>query len=70
MKYIFRGRVVLNYDPDTKELTTPVDPDTGIPEMNMCKFIPADYTLLCYFMDQARYDVLGLTTNLADIEVD
>ncbi len=72
MKYIFRGLVVFDYDPDTKELTVPVDPDTGIPNLNMCKFILEDYGLLQDFLQQIKYHVEGFCYNedLEDIEVD
>jgi len=59
MKYVFRGRTVLDYNPDTKELTAPVDPDTGIPQMNMCKFITEDYGLLQDFFQQVAYHTQG-----------
>lgn len=73
MKYIFRGRVVLDYDPETKELTAPVDPDTGIPEMNMCKFVLEDYDLMVDFLKAAQYHKADLCPDghvLEDIEVD
>lgn len=67
MKYYFRGLVILDYDEETKELTTPVDID-GIPNFNNCKFIQEDFQLLQNFFTAIN---IHQTTGceLKDIEV-
>ncbi len=70
MKYIFRGRVILDYNEDIHDLTAPVDPDTGLPQMNMCKLVPEDFALLRGFMDRIYMFERGMNKNLDDIVVD
>ena len=72
MKYIFRGIVVFDYDPTTKETTVPNDQDAGINNnFNFCKFIPEDYDLMADFFQMAHAHAVGevATDALKDIEV-
>jgi len=69
MNFYFRGLHILAYDPEWKDLTTPVDPDTGVPHFNKCKFIPADFALLTTFMDRCKQHAEGVHITLEDIEV-
>lgn len=69
MKYYFRGRVILDYNEDTKELTAPVDKATMIPNLNMCKLVTDDYLLLNLFIGRAGKHMRNEETTLEDIEV-
>ena len=67
MRYIFRGLVILEYHPLTKELTAPaVD---GFANINMCKFITEDYELLAQYFNTIHMHSLGNDVKLEDIEV-
>ncbi len=69
MNFYFRGLHILEYDPKWKDLTTPVDPDTGIPNFNKCKFIPADFAALAGFMNMCSQHAEGVDVKLEDVEV-
>ena len=72
MKYIFRGNVVFNYDPLTKQMEVPNDEDAGVNNnFNFCRFIPEDYELMADFFLTAHAHATGevATTELKDIEV-
>ena len=65
MKYYFRGRMILEYDPKyPREMKTTED-------FNMCLFLPEDYKLLQQFFRQAEQHANGEITEdqLNDIEV-
>ena len=65
MKYYFRGRMILVYDPKyPREMKTTED-------FNMCLFLPEDYKLLQQFFRQAEQHANGEITEdqLNDIEV-
>jgi len=69
MKYIFRGRTILAYDPETKHVRTPLDED-GFVVFNQCKFIPEDYQLLAQFFNIAEQHAKGNhDVNLEDFNV-
>ncbi len=69
MKYYFRGMVILDYDEETKDLTVPVDKDTGIPNLNMCNFIPEDFQLLKNFFTAITIHQVHPNMEFEDIEV-
>lgn len=72
MKYIFRGIVVFNYDPLTKQTEVPKDDDAGVDNnFNFCRFIPEDYDLIADFFQMAHAHAVGeiTTEELKDIEV-
>jgi len=66
MKYYFRGRLILEYDIERKDLRVTED-------FNICKFIPEDYLLIAEFMDKIYRLQMGMSVTdeeLKDIEVD
>jgi len=69
MKYIFRGNVVVEYDPDTKQVTAPLQ-DGNIANFDYCRFIPEDYKLLAEFFERAYKHATGEGTILDLIDVD
>ena len=70
MKYYFRGILVFDYDPDTKQV---VVPNTEIREgnFNFCNFIPDDYELMAKYFTMVHKHATGEITEdeLNDIEV-
>ena len=71
MKYVFRGNVVVEYDPVTKQVTAPLQ-DGVIANFDYCNFIPEDYKLLAQFFERAYKHATGDGTllDLIDIVVD
>ena len=72
MKYIFRGRVILEFDPVTKQVEAPVGKDIDIPNFNFCTFIQEDYINLAMYFDTIN-DFMNdkvKQEDLKDIEVD
>ena len=59
MKYIFRGLVILNYDPKTKSVTCPEQEPHGN-NFNFCNFIPEDYANISEFFEMAYLHSKGL----------
>lgn len=70
MKYVFRGIVVFEYDPETKSMFMPSD-EVENGNFNFCKFIPDDYALFSNFFNTAYQHSIGMldTRLLKDIEV-
>jgi len=73
MKYIFRGNIILIYNPAIRRvIKVPLDKDgTRTTYFEQCKFIPEDYELLAkYFQRIANYEQ-GIIKEefLKDIEV-
>lgn len=69
MRYIFRGHVVFNYDPKTKEVTQGTV-NGKIPAFDFCNFIDEDYKLLGEFFHKAYLHTQGVNIPLDDIVVD
>jgi len=77
MKYIFRGLVIFDYNPKTKQIDAPNKfeelPHTTkylIANFNMCKFIPEDYVYMADFFTRAYAHATGAEdVDLTDIEV-
>lgn len=69
MKYYFRGMVILDYDEETKEITAPVDEDTGRPNIDACKFIQEDFQLLQNFFTAVNIHQVHPNMEFEDIEV-
>jgi len=66
MKYYFRGRLILEYDIERKDVR-------GTEDCSICKFIPEDYLLIAEFMDKIYRLQMGMSVTdeeLKDIEVD
>ena len=54
MKYIFRGLVLFEYNPETKQIEAPMhDAIDTLANFNHCKFIPDDYVQLADFFNTA-----------------
>ena len=78
MKFFFRGLVLLEYNPETKQVEAlnkhtewGQEYNDGPPNFNKCKFIPDDYVLLAEFFTRAGAHANGAThVDLTDIEVD
>ena len=70
MKYIFRGVVVFDYNPKTKQIKIPDTEGIGN-NFNFCKFIPKDYKLISEFFNMIYLHAKGYSTdaNLKDYEV-
>jgi hypothetical protein len=70
MKYIFRGNVVFEYNPDAKRDKVVQGKVSGvIPAFDFCVFIPEDYKLLSEFFDTVYRHTQGEYVELKDIEV-
>ena len=70
MKYIFRGIIVFEYNPDSKfDKITQGKTSTGIPAFNFCHFINEDYKLISEFFDKAYRHTQGELVDLSNIEV-
>jgi len=71
MKFIFRGLVVLEYNPETKQTEAPMHEDIDtLANFNHCKFVPEDYAYMADFFDAAYAHATGVpNVDLADIEV-
>jgi len=73
MKYIFRGNVVFEYDPETKGMSAGEKCADGFETnvFNFCRFIPDDYELISDFFEQAAGHAKGMLHKsfLKDIEV-
>lgn len=70
MKYIFRGYVVFEYDPNDKydKVKQGRIHDT-IPAFDFCRMIPEDYKLLGEFFDKVYRHINGEDVELKDIKV-
>jgi len=56
MKYIFRGVVVFDYDPKTKQMTAPDKDGEGF---NFCRWVPEDYLLMSKFFHLCHEHSIG-----------
>lgn len=70
MKYIFRGVVVFEYDPATKQMSCGQSDYNGN-HFNYCRFVPEDYELLSKFFTTAHQHATGVLHEsfLKDVEV-
>jgi hypothetical protein len=77
MKFIFRGLVVLEYNPETKQTEAPnkyvewgQEYNDGPANFNKCNFVPEDYVHLADFFNAAYAHATGVpNVDLTDIEV-
>ena len=70
MKYIFRGYVVFEYDPNAKFDKVKQGQVSGaIPAFDFCKMIDDDYKLLGEFFNTVYRHTQGEDVELKDIEV-
>ena len=70
MKYIFRGCVVFEYNPNDKyEKVKQGKVHDTIPAFDFCSMIPEDYRLLGEFFDKVYKHTQGDDVELKDIEV-
>lgn len=69
MTFYFRALPILYYDPDTGDVTSPVD-DNGTSNFNKCSFINIDFLLLAEFFITVTMHKLDSSTELNDMEVD
>lgn len=67
MKYIFRGLVVFEYQPEKKEVV--LVKDNGMANWDMCQFITEDWKLLSKFFETVHRHRSGEQIELKDIEV-
>jgi hypothetical protein len=70
MKYIFRGHIVFEYDPNAKydKVKQHLVSDR-IPAFDFCKMIDDDYKLLGQFFETVYKHTQGENVELKDIEV-
>jgi predicted RNA-binding protein len=70
MKYIFRGHIVFEYNPDAKfdKVVQPRVHDV-IPAFDYCKMIDEDYKLLGEFFNTIYRHTQGEDVNLENVEV-
>ena len=61
MNYIFRGNVVFEYDPETKQMSAGEVCCDGFETnvFNFCRFIADDYILIAGFFQQAHAHSVG-----------
>ena len=70
MKYIFRGHIVFEYDPDAKyDKVIQHKVSEVIPAFDFCHMIPEDYKLLSEFFDTIYRHTQGESVDLNNIEV-
>ena len=70
MKYIFRGIIIFEYQPDNKyDKVIQGDVGNNTPAFNFCKMIPEDYKLLGEFFTNVYKHTQGEDIELKDIEV-
>ena len=70
MKYIFRGIVVFEYEPNAKyDKVKHGKTETGIPAYDFCNMIDEDYKLLGEFFNTVYRHTQGEDVTLVDIEV-
>jgi predicted RNA-binding protein len=69
MKYIFRGIVVFEYNPEAKFDKVIEGQIHGLHAFNYCGMIPEDYKLLGEFFDKVYRHTQGEDVLLEDIEV-
>jgi len=53
MRYIFRGLVLFEYNPETKQTEAAVTEDGTLVNFNHCKLVPDDYVQLADFFNTA-----------------
>lgn len=66
MKFIYRGLVIFDYQPELKLVTTRQNPDCKIPNFNRCCFQPEDYKLMAQFFDAVHRHLAGEDVDLKD----
>lgn len=70
MKYIFRGIVVFEYNPNAKyDKVIHGKNEVGTPAFDFCKMIDEDYKLLGEFFNTVYRHTQGEDVELKDIEV-
>jgi hypothetical protein len=69
MKYIFRGVVVFDYDPNAKVDQVKQGNKYGIPAFDYCQMINEDYKLLGEYFNTVYRHTQGEDVPLEDIEV-
>ena len=69
MKYIFRGHIVFEYNPDGIEKVIQHKIHESIAAFDFCRMIPEDYKLLSDFFDKVYKHIQGEEVDLNDIEV-
>lgn len=69
MKYIFRGHIVFEYNPDGIEKVIQHKIHESIAAFDFCHMIPEDYKLLSDFFDKVYKHIQGEEVDLNDIEV-
>ena len=70
MKYIFRGIVVFEYDPNAKyDKVKHGETENGTPAFDFCSMIDEDYKLLAEFFDKVYRHTQGEDVILEDIKV-
>ena len=70
MKYVFRGIVVFEYDPDAKcDKVKHGETKHGSPAFDFCNMIDEDYKLLGEFFNTVYRHTQGEDVTLEDIEV-
>jgi hypothetical protein len=69
MKYIFRGILVFEYNPEAKFDKVVEGQINGLHAFNYCSMIPEDYKLLAEFFDTVYRHTQGENVQLKDIKV-
>ena len=70
MRYIFRGHIVFEYDPNVKFDKVKQGQVSGtIPAFDYCKMVDEDYKLLSDFFDKVYRHIQGEDVVLKDIVV-
>ena len=69
MKYIFRGNIIFEYNPNDKFDKVKEHYHATGSMFNFCKMIPEDYKLLSQFFDTVYRHIQGEKVELKDIKV-
>lgn len=67
MKFIYRGLVIFDYQPELRLVTTRQNPEYKLPYFNLCCFQPQDYELMAQFFDAVHRHLSGEDVELKDI---
>lgn len=70
MKYIYRGNIIFEYDPDDKYEKVKLGfHNEGYTNWQYCRLIPDDYKLLSEYFDIVYRHIQGEDVELKDMEV-
>lgn len=66
MKFIYRGLVIFDYQPELRLVTVRQNPDYRLPNFNLSCFQPEDYSVISQFFDIVHRHLKGEDVELKD----